>query len=236
MEKNVKANIDNNRIKCEELLDSVNFLDFRKDNDQIEKILLKICRISENIYRKTYLNKDGQALIKYYLAIINFYERNKNYDFVQRWHQKLVGILQESCESKFVLDDFRILMEWYIKTLDLMLTNKDYNGLIKMSSNMQKNASLLYKRTKTIEDLKFYVISKLMLGTGYQKVGKMFKAYHYYYSACKILRNLYYDTHDIGLKNDLVSIYESLYEVSNHKIFKPIAKRWKIKILLLKEK
>lgn len=235
MEKNLIVNIDNSRLKCEELLNSVYLLDFKTDSEQIEKTLLKICRISENIYRKTYLTKDSQALIKYYLEMISFYTKNNNSEFVQRWHQKLVGILQESCQTKFNLSEYRLLMQWYIKTLELMLNNKDFPNLLKMSYKMYQNAQILYKKSKTSEDLKFYIFAILMLGTGNKNLNHQIYAYHYYYRASKIMEKLFEETFDVGVQNDLINIYESLYEITNHHIFKGLAKRWKMKINYIKE-
>lgn len=235
MKSDCKTNLDLNRNKCEELLLEAKSYHAINDYDSTEKLLLKICRIAENVYRKTFLNKDSVMLVNYYLEIIEFYNQRENSNLVQRWHQKLVGILQLSCESRFVLDDYRNLMIWYVKTLDLMLANKDYESLTKMAKNMVDKSYVLFSKTKTNEDFKYYIIARLMLATGYSKTKHLFKSYFNYRYAANKLHKLYVNNKDEGVKNDLISIYECLYELSNRNIFKPIAKRWKVKILLLKE-
>ena len=229
------TNIEESRNKCYNLLKEANSYYQKKDYDNAEKLYLKICRISENIYCKTFLKKDSTLLIEYYLHIINFYKENNNYDFVQRWHQKLVGILQTSCENSFVLEDYQELMDWYIKTINVMLDNNDYKSIIRMSCKMIDRAKILYSITKTDDDLKYVIISNLYLGNAYQKNKMLFKSYFYYYIASKKLAKLYDALKDKGMRNDLINVYQCLYELSNHKLTGFISKRWKVKILLLKE-
>lgn len=227
-------NVEESRYKCSVLLNDANTAFHNKNYDEAEKMYLRICRIAENIFCKTSLKKDSNSLIEYYTKIIEFYYSQKNLEFVQRWHQKLVGILQTSCQNTFNSDDYHQLMDWYIKTINVMIDNKDYNAIIRISSKMYNNATILFNKTKVDEDMKYIIISKLFLANAYQKNNQLFKAYFSYYYSGKKLNNLYDSTKDEGMKNDLINIYQCLYELSNRKILKFIAKKWKVKILLLK--
>ena len=52
------TNIEESRNKCSNLLKEANSFYQKKDYENAEKLYLKICRISENIYCKTFLKKD----------------------------------------------------------------------------------------------------------------------------------------------------------------------------------
>ena len=228
------VNVEESRNKCVVLLKEADYQFKNKNYDEAEKLYLRICRIAENIFCKTSLKNDSAALIEYYMKIINFYQNANNNEFVQRWHQKLVGILQTSCENSFSPDAYHQLMEWYLRTINIMLDNEDYNAIIRISLKMHDKAKLLFLKTKTDDDIKYIIISRLYLANAYHKTNKPFKAYHYYYLSSKKLHKMYETTKDEGMKNDLINIYQCLYEISNRKLIKFIAKRWKIKILLLK--
>ena len=228
------VNVEESRKKCLTLINDAQIAYKNKDFDLAEKIYLRICRIAENIYCKTSLKKDSNALIEYYTKIIDFYYNSNNSEFVQRWHQKLVGILQTSCDNSFNLEDYHLLMEWYLKTINVMLENEDYNAIIRTSAKMYNYAKILFYKTKADEDVKYLIISKLYLANAYHKNNQKLKAYYNYLISSKRLSNLYDFTKDEGMKNDLINIYECLFELSNYKLTKFIAKRWKVKILLLK--
>ena len=228
------VNVEESRNKCIILLKEADAYYRNKNYDEAEKLYLRICRIAENIFCKTSLKKDSTALIAYYSKIIEFYQNSNNLEFVQRWHQKLVGILQTSCENTFNPDDYHQLMDWYLKTINIMLDNEDYNAIIRISLKMYDKAKILFLKTKTDDDIKYIIISRLYLANAYHKTNKLFKAYHNYYVSSKKLYKLYETTKDEGMKNDLINIYQCLYEISNHKLTKFIAKKWKVKILLLK--
>ena len=228
------VNVEESRNKCIVLLKEADFHFKARNFEEAEKLYLKICRIAENIFCKTSLKKDSNALIEYYSKIINFYENSNNNEFVQRWHQKLVGILQTSCENSFSPDDYHQLMDWYLRTINIMIDNEDYNAIIRMASKMYEKAKILLFNTKTDDDVKYIIISRLYLANAYQQTNKLFKAYFYYYISSKKLHKMYENKKDEGMKNDLINIYQCLYELSNHKLTKFISKKLKVKILLLK--
>ena len=228
------VNVEESRCKCNILLVDADNAYNKKNFDEAEKLYLRICRLAENIFCKTSLKKDSDMLIEYYLKIIHFYQNLNNLEYVQRWHQKLVGILQTSCENTFNPDSYHQLMEIYIKTINVMLDNKDYNSIIRMGSKMLEKSKVLLSKTKTDDDVKYIIMSRLYLANAYNMNNKLLKSYFNYFLSGKKLHRLYDLTQDEGMKNDLINIYECLFDLTNHKFTKFIAKRWKVKILLLK--
>lgn len=156
-------------------------------------------------------------------------------DFVQRWYQKIIGVLQDSSKINSSMDEFRYLMEWYVKTIYLMFDNCDYNHIIITSKKMLEKSKYLYRKTKTNEDLKFIILSKLFLANAYYEEKKLVKAYYYYYLVANHMEKVYQKLLDEGLKNDLLYVYQKLFDLTSKKVFKFINRKWKIRILELKE-
>lgn len=228
--------IDSNRLKCKDIITEAEIAKNNNDFELAEKLYLKGCRIAEAVYQKTTLNKDSLSLIDYYARVIEFYKEQNNLFIAQKWYQKILGTLHTTCASRFVLEDYHTLMNWYLDTFEIMITNEDYASLNKHAKRMLECAKTLYLKEVTNQNLKYLLFARLMLGLSYLKNGELLKSYHHYYLTSIKMNRLYNELKDEGIKNDLISIYESLYDITNRHIFKIIARRWKIKILLLKEK
>ena len=171
---------DEKRIKLSETLNKALYLESIGKKIEAEKLFLKSCRISENLYRQTFSNKDRIKVVECYIKISEFYQNSElRMDFVQRWYQKIIGVLQDSSKINSSMDEFRYLMEWYVKTIYLMFDNCDYNHIIITSKKMLEKSKYLYRKTKTNEDLKFIILSKLFLANAYYEEKKLVKAYYY---------------------------------------------------------
>ena len=202
-----------------------------------EKTLFKACRIAENIYRQTASSKDKIKLIESYVKISTFYKNRGNYlDIVQKWYQKIVGVLSDACNQYSSLDDYRYLLEWIIKTIYLMNDNTDYKHQLLLATKMKGYAKLLYKKTKTHEDLKFIILAELFLGDANQKLNHPIKAYYYYQLVAKKLEKIYYQLLDETIMNDLFDVYYKLLNLTNHKLCKIFHRKWQNRIYILKEK
>ena len=155
---------DEKRIKLSETLNKALYLESIGKKIEAEKLFLKSCRISENLYRQTFSNKDRIKVVECYIKISEFYQNSElRMDFVQRWYQKIIGVLQDSSKINSSMDEFRYLMEWYVKTIYLMFGNCDYNHIIITSKKMLEKSKYLYRKTKTNEDLKFIILSKFFI-------------------------------------------------------------------------
>ena len=109
---------DEKRIKLSETLNKALYLESIGKKIEAEKLFLKSCRISENLYRQTFSNKDRIKVVECYIKISEFYQNSElRMDFVQRWYQKIIGVLQDSSKINSSMDEFRYLMEWYVKTI-----------------------------------------------------------------------------------------------------------------------
>lgn len=227
---------DEKRIKLSETLNKALYLESIGKKIEAEKLFLKSCRISENLYRQTFSNKDRIKVVECYIKISEFYQNSElRMDFVQRWYQKIIGVLQDSSKINSSMDEFRYLMEWYVKTIYLMFDNYDYNHIIITSKKMLEKSKYLYRKTKTNEDLKFIILSKLFLANAYYEEKKLVKAYYYYYLVANHMEKVYQKLLDEGLKNDLLYVYQKLFDLTSKKVFKFINRKWKIRILELKE-
>lgn len=100
---------------------------------------------------------------------------------------------------------------------------------------MLEKSKYLYRKTKTNEDLKFIILSKLFLANAYYEEKKLVKAYNYYYLVANHMEKVYQKLLDEGLKNDLLYVYQKLFDLTSKKVFKFINRKWKIRILELKE-
>ena len=88
---------DEKRIKLSETLNKALYLESIGKKIEAEKLFLKSCRISENLYRQTFSNKDRIKVVECYIKISEFYQNSElRMDFVQRWYQKIIGVLQDS--------------------------------------------------------------------------------------------------------------------------------------------
>lgn len=232
---NKKLTNEEKRLKIVEVLEEAFLLKERQNFVESEKKFLKASRIAENVYRQTMSTKDFKTLIDTYIKICDFYENDmQNLELLQRWYQKIVHLKDSTCEIRTTLDDYHQLLEWYTTTLLLAKRNEDYEHLISLGIKMRKRAKILYQKTKTNEDIKFIILSEIFIAEGYEKLNKLFKAYHYYYIVAKKMEKIYSEINDEGLKYDLIEIYQNLINLSSKKIFRPISKRWSIKKLLLK--
>ena len=227
---------DEKKIKLSETLNKALYLESIGKKNEAEKLFLKSCRIAENLYRQTFSNKDRIKVVECYIKISEFYQNSDlRMDFVQRWYQKIIGILQDSSKINSSMDEFRYLIEWYVKTIYLMFNNCDYNHIIISSKKMLEKSRYLYKKTKTNEDLKFIILSKLFLANAYYEQKKLVKAYYYYYLVVNHMEKVYQKLLDEGLKNDLLYVYQKLFNLTSKKVFRLINRKWKIRILELKE-
>lgn len=224
------------REKVLMLLDSgCNLKKRRSKFEDAEKTLQKACRIMENVYRQTFSNKDRSLLLECYFQIKDFYQNCVvNKDLLQRWHQKIVGVYEESCDKFFSLDEYHLLLEWYINTIDLMIENSDYNHVVLYGNRMHKRANSLYNKTKTNEDKKFVILSMIFLGIGYSNQNKKYYGYYFYRQAAKEMEVIYKKYNDLGMKNDLISLYTTLVKLSENGILKLFNKKWTVKLGLLK--
>ena len=116
-----------------------------------------------------------------------------------------------------------------------MNDNHDYYHIIKLATKMHEKAKTLYKKTKTNEDLKFIILAKLFLGDAYSSTKQTFKAYYFYCKVAKGLEKVYLEIKEVSIKNDLIDVYQKLDMLTNHKMLRLINKKWKLKILQLKE-
>lgn len=221
--------------KRQSILQYIEQLDYL-ENSQKEKMLLKIVRISENIYRDTYSNKDKNVVIDNYIRISDFYQKNNDKpDLVVRWYQKIVGVLEQSCEKYSSNDEYRNLIEWYVTTINSLIDLNDYQHILSISKNMKKRAVMLYKKTRTIEDLKMILLAKLYLANANDCLKNYIKAYLYYYSTSKEMLKIYEKYKDEGLRQDLLNIYEYIIELTKKPLLKIFHKKWVIKRMILKE-
>ena len=232
-----KKELTNNekRIKLSEILQQANNFELNGNMIEAEKLYLKTCRIAENLYRHTFSHKDRLKVIECYQKISEYYVNNSRKDLVQRWYQKIIGILQDSSEINSSMDELRYLIDWYIKTINLMFDNNDGNYIVITSKKMLHKAKQLYKKTKTNEDLKFIVLSKLFLANAFYNLNKPINAYYYYRLVALYMEKVYQKLLDEGAKNDLLFVYQKLILLTSKKYLTILNKKWKYRILELKE-
>ena len=232
----VNMSLDERRKKIDAYIEKARYFVSISHFDEAEKFYLKAVRVSENIYRKTYLENDKNKVIQCYVQIIDFCETySKRMDLAALWHQKIVVTLEDSFESYASVNEYHLLMEWYLKTIDLLKSQGNEKKVILFSIRMRKRAAILYKKTKTNEDLKFVILSRLFLAEGFEKMKRNSKAYLHYRYIALTMEKLYEETKEEGIKYDLLGIYQRLCEITQKSIWKVFHRKWKIKSLLLRE-
>lgn len=204
--------------------------------DEAEKFYLKAVRVAENIYRKTYLESDKNKVIQCYIEISDFCEKyNNRMDLAALWYQKIVVVLEDSFENYASINEYHLLMEWYLKTIDLLKRQGNSKKVILLAFRMRKKALILYKKSKTNEDLKFIVLSRLFLAEGYEKMKRNGSAYWHYRYIALTMEKLYEETKEEGIRYDLLDIYQRLCQITQKTIFKFLHRKWKIKSVFLRE-
>ncbi|MCM1259578.1 MAG: hypothetical protein NC182_01375 [Prevotella sp.] len=232
----INMSLDERRKKIDAYIEKARYFVSISHFDEAEKYYLKAVRVSENIYRKTYLENDKNKVIQCYVQISDFCETySKRMDLAALWYQKIVVTLEDSFESYASVNEYHLLMEWYLKTIDFLKRQGNEKKAILFSIRMRKRAVMLYKKTKTNEDLKFVILSRLFLAEGFEKMKQNGKAYFHYRHIALTMEKLYEETKEEGIKYDLLEIYQRLCEITQKSVFKLFHRKWKMKSLLLKE-
>lgn len=232
----VNMSLDERRKKIDTYIEKAKYFVSISHFDEAEKFYLKAVRVSENIYRKTYLENDKNKVIQCYVQISDFCETyNKRMDLAVLWYQKIVVILEDSFENYASVNEYHLLMEWYLKTIDLLKNQGNEKKVIRFSIRMRKRATILYKKTKTNEDLKFVILSRLFLAEEFEKMKRNGKAYFHYRYIALTMEKLYEETKEEGIKYDLLEMYQRLCGITQKSIFKLFYRKWKMKSVLLRE-
>lgn len=231
-----KMTIEERRQLIYQYTSQANDLNANKKYADEEKILLKVVRMSENVYRETFSSKDKKTVINSYIHISEYYDTIQHKkDIVLRWYQKIVGVLQQSCEKYSTNDEYHYLIEWYLKTMNLLIDLKEYRKIITMANNMKSKTIQLYKKTKTTEDLKMVILSKLYLANAHDCLKHYFISYIYYYDVTRIMTRIYNESYNEGMKQDLLSIYDYIIAITKKSFLKIFHKRWVMKKMMLQE-
>ena len=232
----VNMSLDERRKKIDAYIEKAKYFASISHFDEAEKFYLKAVRVSENIYRKTYLENDRNKVIQCYVQISDFCETySKRIDLATLWYQKIVVTLEDSFEGYASANEYHLLMEWYLKTIDLLKSQGNEKKVILFSIRMRKRAVILYKKTKTNEDLKYVILSRLFLAEGFEHMKHSGKAYFHYRYIALTMEKLYEETKEEGIKYDLLEMYQRLCKMTQKSIFKVLHRKWEMKSLLLKE-
>lgn len=231
-----KLTIEERRQMIYQYIGQATDLHANKEYADEERMLLKIVRMSENVYRETFSNKDKKAVINSYIHISEFYDTIQHRkDIVSRWYQKIVGVLQQSCEKYATNDEYHYLIDWYLQTINVLIDLKQYKKIVTMANAMKSKTNQLYQKTKTTEDLKMVILSKLYLANAQDCLKHYVLAYLYYYDVTRIMTKIYNESHDEGIKQDLLSIYEHIIEITKKSFLKIFHKKWVVRKMMLQE-
>lgn len=232
-----KKTIEERRESITRYLSQVECLESDKRYQEEEKCLLKVIRLSEMIYQQTFSSKDRNTLINNYIRISMFYEQIENkMDIVLRWYLKIVGVLRKSSEQYSTNDEDYFLIDWYIKTIELLCEFEYYKKIVALASDMKGVASRVYKKTKTQEDLKKVILSKIYLADALENSNRTLKAYYYYNDVFNIMIKLYSDIHDEGMKQDILQICDCGIDLTKKSFLKIFHKKWLIRKTIVEEK
>ncbi len=199
-----------------------------------EKILQEAIKIAEKLYIDTNSLKDRNLVLKCYDMLVTFYDKYES-ESVKTidCYTKIINLLEES--GKYNIEDYYNLIERYIELITIF-ENKNYNhGVIDYSKSAMDCAKHLYSKSKTFEDLRYVILINLFNARAYKKLNKKFKSYCYFRKSLRLMEKVYKDYKEEGIKNDIIAISYELYNLTTNRFLIIINKKWKYKIVSLKE-
>ena len=113
--------------------------------------------------------------------------------------------------------------------------NKYFQVVLDYSKSAKTCAAYLYKKSKTYEDLRYVILIDLFYGRAYKSLKKHFKAYWHFRKCLRLMEKIYKTYNEEGMKNDLIDICYELYNLTTNRFFILLHKKWKYKIISLKE-
>lgn len=234
---NKKKTIEERRKSISKYLAKIDYLEADKRYHEEEKYLLKVVRLSEMVYQQTFSNRDQNVLISNYIKISEFYKQIEGkMDIVLRWYQKIVGVLQRSSKYYSTNEASYYLIDWYARTIELLFEFKYHKKIVTMATDMKMVAVKVYRKTKTQEDLKKVILSKIYLANAYGNTNHIIRSYHYYNDVFNVMIKIYNDIRDEGIRQDILLICNQALDLTKKSFLKFFYKKWLVRKMMVEEK
>lgn len=183
----------------------------------------KLIALAEQIYHHTNSDNDLEFLIKNYLEISKCYHlmyktsNNKNDLFPScLYYEKSLYLCEEKLQTNNEIKKEELIkvMEMYVQLLWTYLELKNYKSYNNFKKKAKKNAKKLIKISNTFEDQQ-YLLLIMIFEADYLKItNKLRRSYVLYSYVLSKLKQIYISLPQEGVKNDLITIYKNLIEIS----------------------
>ncbi len=232
------------RNECEKLLNIAND-NMSKDNYLQALTMYKNAVIrAEEIFRLSKIDQDRELVIKVYTAIAKYYRimyqatgsGTESYQAIT-YYERIIFLYNEAldlADSEHRIIYLKSLMENYVQLIKISLDTKSYPIYKEYSPIAYKCAKLLIKENPVYESEQYVILLDVFNGDYFRFQKKYKRALVWYYVGCNKLQKIYDDFPKEEIKNDLIAIYTSLYEISLLLNRNRLKKRYKEKILELK--
>lgn len=209
------------------------------ENDLYDKALALYQNVipkAEELFRISNTEADRDLLVRVYNTAATFYRDNYNYNKQTNMshqaftlYEKIVFLYNENIGlpgSEDHIKHLRNMLESYMQILHLSLASKMYHIYKEYVKPAYKRAKELIKYNDVYESEQYLILIDVFNGDYYRFKSQYYFAYFCYYVGMRRLRKIFNDYPQDGIKNDLIMIYTSLYEISLIKNWKRLKNKW----------
>ncbi len=212
------------RNECEKTLRIADELMSKNDFSKVLSLYKNSVNKAEEIFRLSGVDEDRELVIKVYEHIAKYYrltyQRTKvgpeSYQAIT-YYEKIIYLYKEVLDKvneetkKLYLKN---MLENMIQLINLALENKNYSIYREYIKEARPYALQLMKLNPVYESEQYLILIYVFKGDYYRFNKKYRKAYFFYYIAMRRVKKIFEDLPQDEIKNDLIAIYTSLYEIS----------------------